>query len=433
MHFLFVVTCVVAALCQFVFASATWPNEPANSTLLNDWGHDAIVGGGWSDVYSGYNVSITSDPTAPISPPNVLQQRFAAGLVGGNGGGGGTSLKLPTSCPDIFWGFSFKLDANYEQNPNGTKLGWIHTDNASDGTVDRNQLFLLMQGPQGGPYSIRMDYQGGLDPRLFFNPSSGSFQPGQWVKVEIYWKPSSCNTCHDGIWRWWVNGELAGNVTDMITDRLRASRISHQTIWGGTGSVKTRDSFIWFDHEHISAPNLDTMVIGYAVVQPAKTNLPYSFPFAVFGGEAPYSWSVSTGSLPKGMTLNTSTGVLSGTPTINGRYDFTVQVSDAGSPARVARKSLNFFVNGTSIAAQSQRIRADNLRIEPSAGSVHFGLPEANEYQLGVYDLSGREVWRHKGNGEVIWNHGGKLRKGVYLVRGVQNGKVFKMNFCEVR
>jgi hypothetical protein len=36
------------------------------------------------------------------------------------------------------------------------------------------------------------------------------------------------------------------------------------------------------------------------------------------------SWSVSAGSLPPGLTLNPVTGIISGTPTVNGTFPFTV-------------------------------------------------------------------------------------------------------------
>lgn len=52
------------------------------------------------------------------------------------------------------------------------------------------------------------------------------------------------------------------------------------------------------------------------------------FTFVVSGGAAPYTWSVSAGSLGTGLTLNASTGVLSGTPTGAGTRNFTVKVVD---------------------------------------------------------------------------------------------------------
>ena len=50
------------------------------------------------------------------------------------------------------------------------------------------------------------------------------------------------------------------------------------------------------------------------------------------GGLQPYTWTISTGALPDGLTLATG-GQVSGTPTRGGGFSFTVQVSDAGGGA----------------------------------------------------------------------------------------------------
>ncbi|HVN79449.1 MAG TPA: beta-propeller fold lactonase family protein [Terriglobia bacterium] len=54
---------------------------------------------------------------------------------------------------------------------------------------------------------------------------------------------------------------------------------------------------------------------------------------AVAGGTPPYSFSISTGSLPAGLALNAATGIVSGTPTGQGKSTFTVRVSDTTGDA----------------------------------------------------------------------------------------------------
>lgn len=49
------------------------------------------------------------------------------------------------------------------------------------------------------------------------------------------------------------------------------------------------------------------------------------------GGVTPYTWSVLSGSLPTGMTLDANTGVISGTPTTVQTASFTIRVTDANS------------------------------------------------------------------------------------------------------
>jgi hypothetical protein len=57
-------------------------------------------------------------------------------------------------------------------------------------------------------------------------------------------------------------------------------------------------------------------------------NVPYSTNFAVNGGQTPISWTVANGTLPAGVTLS-SAGVLAGTPTNYGTFNFTAQATDS--------------------------------------------------------------------------------------------------------
>ncbi len=54
------------------------------------------------------------------------------------------------------------------------------------------------------------------------------------------------------------------------------------------------------------------------------------------GGVPPYTWSISAGALPAGLTLNATTGLISGTPTLGGSSNFTVQVKDSSLPTAKA-------------------------------------------------------------------------------------------------
>jgi hypothetical protein len=47
------------------------------------------------------------------------------------------------------------------------------------------------------------------------------------------------------------------------------------------------------------------------------------------GGSGHYTYSIASGTMPAGLTLNSSTGVISGTPTTPGTYTFTAKVTDS--------------------------------------------------------------------------------------------------------
>ncbi len=60
-------------------------------------------------------------------------------------------------------------------------------------------------------------------------------------------------------------------------------------------------------------------------------NTAYSQAISAAGGASPYAFTVSAGALPTGLSLNSSSGVISGTPTAAGAYSFTIRATDAGS------------------------------------------------------------------------------------------------------
>lgn len=66
----------------------------------------------------------------------------------------------------------------------------------------------------------------------------------------------------------------------------------------------------------------------------------YSQTISASGGSAPYSYVVSAGHLPAGLTLDGPTGALSGTPTTTGTSNFTVTATDAYAASTTASYSL---------------------------------------------------------------------------------------------
>lgn len=86
----------------------------------------------------------------------------------------------------------------------------------------------------------------------------------------------------------------------------------------------------------ISPPSAPSGTVGFA----------YSLALNATGGQPPYSWSVSSGAIPAGLTLDASSGVLSGVPTATGTSNFTVQAVDSSVPARTGSMPLTLVVNG---------------------------------------------------------------------------------------
>jgi Putative Ig domain len=69
-----------------------------------------------------------------------------------------------------------------------------------------------------------------------------------------------------------------------------------------------------------------------ATIPAGTADQAYNAVLAVGGGTSPYHFSVSSGALPPGVSLNPTTGTLSGTPTTAGTYSFEVMVTDSPLP-----------------------------------------------------------------------------------------------------
>ena len=60
-----------------------------------------------------------------------------------------------------------------------------------------------------------------------------------------------------------------------------------------------------------------------------SVGVPYSRTISAFSGTAPYTYQVVSGSLPGGFSLDSATGVLSGTAAASGTFTFTIRAADA--------------------------------------------------------------------------------------------------------
>lgn len=99
----------------------------------------------------------------------------------------------------------------------------------------------------------------------------------------------------------------------------------------------------------------------------------------VTGGTAPYSWSISSGSIPPGLSMNTSTGDFSGTPTTAGTYNFTVRATDA----------LGGFVQGSySVVVAVAPSLSGNLPDAINGVAYSNSLSRAGGHSPYTFDIS---------------------------------------------
>jgi putative Ig domain-containing protein len=70
----------------------------------------------------------------------------------------------------------------------------------------------------------------------------------------------------------------------------------------------------------------------------------YNAPMSGVGGMTPYHWSISTGTLPSGISLSSTTGDFTGTTSQTGQFSFTVKLTDSSSPAQSVSQALSVTV-----------------------------------------------------------------------------------------
>jgi hypothetical protein len=88
----------------------------------------------------------------------------------------------------------------------------------------------------------------------------------------------------------------------------------------------------------ISAPTNPVAIGTPSPLTSGPVGLAYVQSFSATGGTQPYTWTVTSGTTPPGLALS-SGGVLTGTPTTSGTYNFTVQVTDGGTHTPPAKAS----------------------------------------------------------------------------------------------
>jgi hypothetical protein len=143
--------------------------------------------------------------------------------------------------------------------------------------------------------------------------------------------PSGTVTVNNGANRsFTITPDANYHVADVLVDGSSVGAVTDYTFNNVTASHTISASFAASTPLSITTSSL-----------PSGTLLaPYSQTLTATGGVPSYSWSVSAGALPDGLTLNHTTGEISGSPTTAAAFNFTAQVTDATSSTAVRNLSI---------------------------------------------------------------------------------------------
>jgi len=239
---------------------AQWTNEPPGSTKILDCpfsGPDSDCG-----INDVYNSAVQgSDPSAPVSGPGIsvdTLQPFA------KTGGSQRSYLFGNNYNEVYMGMMVRTNPEFEGRIVGNKMWFLRGP-------DSNGVWLLASESRlkpGGSVIFGHNTGGGLDNShtcaadlgliCYANAGGGYLTKGQWTKLEAYVKKSTTNTSRDGIVRWWINGQLAGNYENMNYAGAGLNEWVWTETWDGAGDMGTSNTVTWnwyFDHLYLSIPN----------------------------------------------------------------------------------------------------------------------------------------------------------------------------------
>jgi hypothetical protein len=147
----------------------------------------------------------------------------------------------------------------------------------------------------------------------------------------------------------WTMGE--GNLPAGFTIHRSSGVVSGTPLQAGMSqfSVILSDSANRSASRECSLEIRPVLSISTSAVNAGTSGSSFSDSISIVGGAAPYVWSTTAGALPPGVSLNSTTGRLSGIPLIAGTFSFTAQVTD-GLGAQTTKELSVFISQGLTIS-----------------------------------------------------------------------------------
>ena len=182
------------------------------------------------------------------------------------------------------------LDAGGNSTMMGTRTVVFQNLVFSITTID------LLRGTRNQPYSMQLAAANGRPPYTW-TLASGSLPPG-------------------------LSLNLAGLISGTPTTFGLFPFVARATDSVGAVAVASYTLTVLSDIEQLR-------IISNGALDQGSTGVTYSYQLFFVGGVPPRTWSMGTGSLPPGLSLGATTGVISGAPTQVGTFNFTVRLTDS--------------------------------------------------------------------------------------------------------
>ena len=461
--------------------SIVWLNVPTlirNDKIIMRWGNPnssspsyVTDGSAWSNYLAVYHLDQDEGVAAPDSGPH--DNHATIGYTGTN------PIKSTTSKI----GGSFKFDKNQNRDFRNTSVtgtmtlddftlsGWIRgtTNNAQDwhdyyGINTTNGGQLRFEANNANPPRIHVPASGIVHPNLnTSNDGAGKLDQNEWNHLVFTGSGGKLRAYMNGVLNTTADFQESAQVSGIYI--ARANNNSAGAIHDEVAFHKTARHERWANATYTSQNTGINYVNWGTLAGPpyfeetvtelfGKKNVAInSFTPTVFGGGSP---TFSAAGLPPGISINATTGVISGTTDEVGDSSFTITTtgSNAAGEVRTASKTylikisdpesspykVNFTTTGYTGSSTLNQfpvlIKFDtgisgfsyNSFASPTAGDLRFYGSNGEElpYEIESWDTSGESrVWVRagaiEGNASVItaaWGDSTKTTAPNYVFNG---------------
>jgi len=221
---------------------------------------------------------------------------------------------------------------------------------------------VYVMNADGTPGDVdRVDGQGNFNPQIDTSsvqgkPVQAATLQGDSITESVYMVRTDANKLYaygDGL------ADLFG-VTSSYQQEADSLDLSGKQITSLTGGAA------YF--QVILADAVDPLAVSTSSLPDATVGTAYDQTLAATGGTSPYTWSVTDGTLPAGLSLDGSTGKITGTPSgTPGKSSFTVTATDSQGTPATASADLSITVAAAPVTTVASTTK---LSISPASAAI---------------------------------------------------------------